>query len=557
MKEREKNWILSEEFLYESAEKRFERGDYFGALTMLNKRGEKYPPSADAWALYADIYENLELYPLAVDAWFRFLDTCNEADFAEGYEGLAVSFMNMGNELQSAYYYHRAMEDEEAGDDDVDDGDAEELAAMLAEAQPRPRLRLVQDGAPDPETLREGLILLKEGDLEEAKKRLGEIDETSSDYPSAMGLSAMCTLMLGDEAGAERECEVLLEKYPENVQALTTYCAVLDARGNKEGAREVAKRLSGLKTQSTDDLYRIATALCETGLDEEAFSVLETLKVRLPYDENVLYFHAVAAYKLGKLDEAIASLERMTTVYPRKAVAAYYLVRMRRLRDGEGEKFPMSYYYRLPEEEYRSVAGFLLAADNKEGDELIRLSSLSELDSFFRISFDEMEGRDEKLQMLAAKVAVKTHSDAFVREMLLDYEGDDMVKLSVLHDLVERNEEESYGTVFLNIYREFFTHELKLGEEKRAEFLRAFADVYSRFALLGEENEAKLCNAAEDVYLTLEEADALDLVDERAEIAAVIYREARMRHAERDFAEIAKMFDADRSAAQKILDYMI
>ena len=113
MKETRKHWAIDEDMLLDGAEKRLQNGDYLGALTMLNKRARMYAPSADAAALYADVYEGMELYPLAADAWFRFLDTCNEADFAEGYEGLAVSFMNMGNELQSAYYYHRAYDGEE------------------------------------------------------------------------------------------------------------------------------------------------------------------------------------------------------------------------------------------------------------------------------------------------------------------------------------------------------------------------------------------------------------------------------------------------------------
>ena len=91
---------FSDEFLLESVEKRFQEGNYLGALTLLNKRNAMYAPSADAAALAADIYEEMELYPLAADAWFRFLDTCNEADFSEGYEGLAIAFMNMGREVQ-------------------------------------------------------------------------------------------------------------------------------------------------------------------------------------------------------------------------------------------------------------------------------------------------------------------------------------------------------------------------------------------------------------------------------------------------------------------------
>lgn len=553
MKELDENVFqlnLSDEFILDSAESRFESGDYLGALTMLNKRSGMYAPSADACALYADVYEGMELYNLAADAWFRFLDTCNEADFGEGYEGLAVAFMNMNNEAQSAYYYRRSLSEEDMQAFDFEFAQPEER---------KPKLRLVHsdDGTHgNPDALREGLTLLKQGELQEARTVLGEFPEAHPDYASAAGLSAMCALMLGDEDGAEKECKALLEKYPDNVQALTTYCAVLGARENREGAKEVARRLAALPADATDDMYRIATALCETGLDEEAYDKLTTLKTRLPYDDNVLYFHAVSAYRTGRTAEAIDSLERLTTVYPRKAVARYYLERLRTQEDNAKEKkVTMTYFYRVPEDEYETVAKFLLGASNSPYTE--ELEGLSRLDELFGIAFDEMEGRDEKLQMLAAKVAVRTHSDAFVRDVLLDYEGDEFIKISILHDLTMRNEDDSFGVVFCNVYKEFFTHRLEIGEYKHEEYLKAFADVYSKFALLGEDNEGKICAAAEDIYATLEELDAWRYVDERASLAAAIYREARILRGERSLDEIVKMFDANREIVEKILILMM
>ena len=544
---------LSDEFLLDSAEKRYQAGDYFGALTMLNKRAEKFDSSADACALYADIYEEMELYRLSADAWFRFLDTCNEADFPEGYEGLAVAFMNLNNDAQSAYYYRRSLTEE-----DLEGvfGRLEEID--LTPEQKKPELRLVysNDGTHgNPNALSDGLALLKEGRLEEARETFRDTPAVSADYASAAGLAAMCTLMLGDEEGAEEECKQLLAEHPDNLQALTTYCAVLGARENKEGAREVAKKLAGLKVEATDDLYRVATALCETGLDKEACEKLEILKKRIPYDDNVLYFHAVAAQRTGKTEEAIESLERLTTLFPRKAVARYYLERLRELRDGQRQEVPMTYYYRMPEEEYRTVADFLIAASNAPEPAL--LSELTSLEEFYRLAFDELEGRDEKLQMIASKVAVRCRNDKFVREVLLDYEGDEIIKLSILHDITMRNEDDSFGVVICNLYKEFFTHHLEIGQRKQEQFLKAFADVYSKFALLGEENEGKICAAAEDIYATLSDAEAWEYMDERASLAAAIYREARMKRSERSIDEVVKMFEADKIIVERILNFMM
>ncbi len=544
---------LSDEFLLESVEARLQDGNYFAALRLLNKRNGMYPPSADAQALAADIYEGLEMWQQAADAWFRFLDTCNEADFGEGYEGLAVAFMNMGNEVQSAIYYHRAFAEE----GQLSPEGAAELGGLFRRAT-APRLRIVPEGgAPCPEVLAEGLALLKSGELEKARNKFYETPEESSDYPSAAGLAAMCTLMLGDEEGAQRACEELLAVHGDNVQALTTYCAVLGARGDKEGAKNAAEKLASLSVETTDDLYRIATALCETGLDERAYEKLTQLAERLPCDENVLWFRSVAAFRTGRTEEAIASLETLCTLFPRKAVAQYYLERMRAERDGGETALQMNYYYRVPEEEYETIAGFLLAAAAVDEKDVRRISELPQLENFFRIAFDEMEGRDDKLQALAVRVAVSARADAFLREVLLDCTLEEYCKINILHALTMRNEEDSFGVVVCNVYKEFFIHKIEIGKKKADPFMKAFADVYSKFALLGEENEGKICAAAEDIYATLEEAGALDYCDERAAMAAAIYREARLKGGERGIADIVALFDANRYTTQCILDYMM
>ena len=118
----------------------------------------------------------------------------------------------------------------------------------------------------------------------------------------------------------------------------------------------------------------------------------------------------------------------------------------------------MTYYYRVPPEEYRTIADFFLTAYAADGEEAERLASLPRLEEFFRLAFDEMEGRDEKLQHLAVRVAVKCRCDSFLRDILLDYEGNEAVKICTLRELTVRNEENSFGVVMCSLYREFFTH---------------------------------------------------------------------------------------------------
>lgn len=531
-----------EEFLLESAEKRFETGDYLGALTMLNKRGEKFGSDADASALYADIYEALGLWHMCADAWFRFLDTCNSADFSEGYEGLAVAFLNMGDVFQSDFYYRRAF-----------DGAPVEMPDISV-----PHLRLVHsdDGsAEELEYIHHGIECLRVGDLSEAKKAFSQVPPESKEYPSASGLIAMCMLLKGDVDGAAEECEKLLAYHPENVHALTTYCGVLSTKGDVEGSKKVAKQLAALEITSAEDLFRVSTVLCETGLDEEAYEKLVQLKDKLPYMVDVLWFYAVASYRTGRLEEAISSLEKLVTVYPRKVIAAYYLVCMRKERDGE-KPVGINYLYRLPDDEYNSLIEFFSCVMSMKNSEIAEIADVDFTDKF-RLAFDHLDGRDDNMQMHAIKAAMKLKSDVILREILLDFDVDEAVKLYILRDLTIRNEDDSFGVVICNLYKEFFIHKLMIGSKKRAAFLRAFADVYAKFVILEDENEEKILTAAEDIYDSLAEAEALDLCVDEAAVSAAIYREARLAHGERSIEKIAFLFDANVYAVEDILSFII
>ena len=539
---------FSDEFLLDSAEKRYEAGDYMGTLTMLNKRAGMYRPCADASALYADVYEAFSLWIPCADAWFRFLDTCNEADFGEGYEGLSLAFANMGDALRAELYYRRSFE--VSGEVPPSDLDEEDFVP-----EQRPQLRLIHsdDGTvSDPDLLRRGVLLVKLGELDKAKEVLSEIEPGSEDFPSACGLIAMCKLLTGDTAGAAEECERMLEYHPDNIHALTTYCAVLGAQDRKEEAKAVGRKLAAMDSDSAEDLYRIATALCETGLDSEAYEKLTKLKGMQPYDDSILWFHAVAALRSGRKEEAISSLETLTTVYPRRVIATLYLERLR----GDKE-VTLSYFYRLPEDTYKELTSFLLMADGVEPEMAERFGGDKEIENYIRLAFDQLEGRDQKLQQLAARVAVKCRCDDVVRELLLDFEGDEFIKLSMMRDLVLRNEDNSFGVVICNFYREFYTHKMEFDGRRPDQFMEAFAEVYSRYSITADDNERKLLYAAEDVNYTLVDADAEDLFAEKDALAAAIYREARLTDGEHGIETIANLFNANVHTVKEILNFLI
>lgn len=543
---------FSDDFLIDSAERRFQNGDYFGALSLLNKREERGMPNADAFALAADIYESLELYHMAADSWFRFLDTCNEADFGEGYEGLAVAFMNMGEDFEAAMFYRKMFVADGASPDEIPEFEESDFA--------KPPMRVLPSGEEEyAEYLAEGEIALKETDFDRAHVSFQKVPKHSKYYATAGGYAALCTLLNGEEEKAQSECEDILKEYPDNVQTLITYCAALGADKKKDEARAVAEKLAEVETSDPDELYRIATALCETELNEDAYRVLTKLvEGKYCNDETVLYFHAVAAYKTGRIEEAIESLTRRCTLYPRGVVAQYYLQQLRKLRDGSGERFEMGYIYNLPAEEFNRRASLILKVFTSEQEEAERYCDMPDIEDYFCVAIDAMDGRDTKFLTIAVRAAVKCRCDNFVREMLLSFDGNLLAKFIAMGDLAVRNEENTFGVVIFNAYKEYHTHALDIGTRKQRQFLCAFGEVYSRFSTLGEtECEDKMTLAAEDVYSVLESARAWELMDEREALAAAIYREARLPHGARGLKEIAGLFNADVDTLRKILNYLV
>jgi len=542
---------FSDEQLMDSAEKRYEEGDYLGALTMLNKRAELYDPSADASALYADTYEALGLYSMSADAWFRFLDTCNEADFSEGYEGLGTSFMNMGEDEQADMFFRRAFDAETEAEDFPMEFEE------LSEEEP-PKFRLVYsadgqvDDEADEEQIRRAAVFLRNGNTQEAQKELAEISQKSTKVSTAARLSAYCSLAEGDFADAEEKCRRLVADRPDDVPAWAMYCSVLCAAKKTDELHAAGKTLASLKADSPNVLYHICSVLCDCGLYEMAYDRLCELFKETSCFADTLWLYAVCNSRLGKTDEAISALSRLTTIYPGRAYAKYVLGRLRR-----GEETELTNAYTLSPALYKEITRFFLEVNGLKGDIAENYADSEDVKEYFCLAFDHYDNTDEKLVLLAAEAAVKCRCDGIVREVLLDYEVDSRMKLQMLHSLTMRNEDNSFGVVLFHIYHEYFTHKLEIDMRRHRPFLRAFANVYCKYSVLTDDNEERILNTAGDIYETLCDEGVDSYFGEEAEMTAVLIRECRFGGESRSLKEIAEKLNANLRTVKEILNYLI
>lgn len=540
--------------LGQMADKYYNEGKFILALRFAWKQLEEYDGDGEIFARLCDIYEGMGLNGSALNCWFHFLDIAEEEDLPDIYEGLAVNFLNMGNEGQAAYYYNRLID----ADDTLPPETKMDIAEAFATAK-KDKFRFVYPPklADYSKEISIGAKALKAGDCNRAISELSKVEKGSKEYMSAQEMQAVAYLLAGETKQAEEICVELLKDYPDDVRAQATLAAVYLEQGRGEESRVLAERLSKEKLEETDDLYKVATVCCENGLHAEAYEKFSILDNRMPYDGRMLYFKAVSAYKCGKIDEAERALCDLCDIYPDAEVSKYYLKAIRNYKDGLIEKPELLYFYHLPQEERESRCRTLIRISESSKDEALIFGAIALRDGYFHWCFDEMDGADHDLQHLALVTAIHARVDSFLYKVFLDPDVLDVLKIEALRLLYERNENVEFGIVLCNIYRKAYLQRIKIGRKKRKRFIEAYARIASKFVLLDEEYGDKMKYAAETLYRALEKYESLDLIDNIDDCACAIFVMAGLKELGSDMHTVARAFDASPERVGVLLSVVL
>jgi len=523
--------------------------DYIGALKMLNKNAGISGNDEDSLMLYAEIFDDMCLYEKCVNGWFKYMDAATDDDLSDCYEGLAVSFMNLGDRHFSAFYYNKLLVES----NDIDGEMREQIVDDFLSTEENPLKFAYPPRLADcSEIIAAGIEQMKAGEYGRAEEEFNKVDEENPRYSAARNYIAMCKIISDKTEEAEQECLNLLKKNPDDIQALTTLAAVKTEAGKKEEALELAKRLLALKLDNPDEIYKIATVCCENGLHEDAYNLFCRLSDEFAYDLTVLYFTAVAAYNCGKTEESLNVFDKIVTIYPEAVTARYYYNEVREVSNGK-ERSELSYFYRLPQEVREASLKLLAAYMRLSASSAKKLSAELELTSCVKWCFDECEGKGGgELQSLAAHVAIKAGMDECVRDILLNAFLNDQLKIDALMALTERNEFNCFGVVICNVYRRVTMQALELGRLKRVNFVRAYARLVAHFSILDDEHGKAFAAAAEELYNTLAAENRLDAAKDTDALTAVIYMKSGVREAGVSGKQIWQFFDVTKARVEKI-----
>lgn len=541
----------SKERLQRLAEKAYGEGKYISALRFACAAIDEGGPDVEGYLRIADVYENLGLQTYAIKWLYKCLPICEEEDLPDVYEGLAVNYLNLGNEAASAYYYNQLI--------GIDDTLTPENKMEIAQAFAREKkdgLRFVWPPklADYSREMEEGAKALKEGNCRRAIDSYSTVAHGNKDYVEAKRMQAVAELLEGNHLVAEQLCEEVLQEKSDDVQTLATLAAIFLEQGRTEESRALAERLVKMPTSSTEEMYKVATVCCENAMHEEAYALFVKLEEKMPYDGRMLYFKGVSAAKSGRLQVAEKTLDKFCTLYPDAAVGRYYLKAVRKMLDGgEDTTRDFTYFYAVPKSAKELICHTLISLGKMPTSQVEKFALSEDFIEDLLWCFDEMDGMDQDLQYVALMVAEHVRADEFLRNMLLDFEVSDLLKVETLRALYERNEESVVGVVICNIYRSLPLRRIEIGRKKRKKYLAGYARVASKFAIISPSYGKKLKSAAERLYRALESADAIDLLEKEDDIACAIFLTSGLKELGGDVVQIAEAFDADPNTVKLLL----
>lgn len=531
-----------------------ESHDYIAALKMLNKNAVLNGNDEDSFMLYAETFDDMGLYEKCVNGWFKYIDYAGDgADFAEAYEGLAISYMNMGQENFAAFYYNKLLM--ETDSELTPESRQEIIDAFLKTEKPSLRFAYPPRLADYSEEMEAGMESMRNNDFNAAELQFEKVREGNEKFLAARNYIAMCKVITDRNEQAEEECRNILLHDPENVQALTTLAAVKSQLKQTDEAKEIAFKLLGLNPTSSEDIYKIAAVCCENGLHEQAYDTFSKLDETFDYDLSVLFFKAVSAYNSGNTEKSLEIFDTLLTIYPNAVAADYwhsFVLAESKLSKEKRE--PLDYYYRLPKDECETNIGILSAFNSLSDSTCRKISGSEDISTAVHWCFDEGDpSASHELKMLGALSALKGGMDDTVRDVLLDSFVADGLKMELLSAIVQRNEEGEYGIVICNIYKRITLVPITVGRAKRKTFVRAYSLAFSRFAILEAEYAYMLAASAEKLYSKLKEEGRLGDCRSVSSLAAAIVKYSEIKGSGLTDDQLCSFFNTTKEKIENLL----
>lgn len=137
--------------------------------------------------------------------------------------------------------------------------------------------------------------------------------------------------------------------------------------------------------------------------------------------------------------------------------------------------------------------------------------------------------------------------------ILLDCEVSDLLKIELLRLLYMRNEENGFGVVICNIYRDIHMLRVKIGRRQHKKFVEAYAKAASKFTVINDVYGKKIHDMTEFVYEIFQKKDCWELIDNSDDLACAVYLLSGLKEVGKNSKAAAPAFDAKAENVDRIM----
>nr|WP_138495438.1 tetratricopeptide repeat protein [Paenibacillus pinistramenti] len=197
--------------------------------------------------------------------------------------------------------------------------------------------------------------LLERGEFTAAVKQLEKLLQEQPDFLAARNNLALGYYYMGMFKEAMAAIEDVLRRDPGNLHGLCNLAVFIQHDGNQEDLQVLSDHLAGIVPFHQEHVFKLATTMGILGRHEAAYGHFKRLLKddEVNFDPCLFHYAAVAAYNIGRYQEAEGLWKQAAKRDPESEVPAFYLERLQEYKAGKLWAGPeqISYQYGLPFEE--------------------------------------------------------------------------------------------------------------------------------------------------------------------------------------------------------------
>ena len=390
--------------------------------------------------------------------------------------------------------------------------------------------------------------LIQNGESAYAKKLLEEVPPQSKDYYEALNLIAM--IYLGEEKflSCALVCDSVLDKYPDNIDALTTKIVALHYASSFVNRDETIEILDAVEKTKEQDIKKTAVCMQQVGNEKYTLKYYEKLLEFTPYDKVANLIVAILYHNVGKHALAHLSMVKLSKLYPECETVKYYALSIRENAD------KMAVIPEIPQDEQERKF-------NEINDLLSSLKTVERVATYAKKHRDFYN--DLRWILSSKQVKVAGHIASFlaqsqrfhplIREILVDPDAGFFTKRECLSTFLEFAQKKNFAIFLQDVVQFCKPRQPKI--DVPHEINTAYWNVYANCVFLSCEFEKTLNVKYRELAKKL--GDQVEVISTLGApvISAVLAHTTLLHPVFSDKKAVCNLFGADEKKFQILLDF--